>query len=50
MPQSDGSDISSLYAVHFLPTKYLIDKQGNIVCRIEDESTLDAQIAELLKK
>ncbi len=45
------NDISEKYAIHYLPTKYLIDKQGNIVCKIsegEDEK-LDEQIEKLLK-
>ena len=44
------NDISEKYAIHYLPTKYLIDKKGNIVCKIsegEDEK-LDAQIEKLL--
>lgn len=44
------NDISDKYAVHYLPTKYLIDRQGNIVCKIDEgqDEMLDAQIAELL--
>ena len=45
------NDISEKYAIHFLPTKYLIDREGRIVCKInegEDEK-LDQQLAELLK-
>ena len=36
--------------VHFLPTKYLIDKKGNIVCRIDEdkEKDIDAMIEKLL--
>ena len=30
----DSEDVSKLYAVHFLPTKYLIDRDGNIVKRV----------------
>lgn len=45
------NDISEKYAIHYLPTKYLIDKQGNIVCKIseDNESRLDSMIADLLK-
>lgn len=30
-------DISRLYAIHFLPTKYLIDPEGKIVGKMSDE-------------
>lgn len=42
----DSEDVSKLYAVHFLPTKYLIDREGNIVGQVDDE-TLDAKLKEL---
>ncbi|MGM9697036.1 MAG: redoxin domain-containing protein [Prevotella sp.] len=44
------NDISDKYAIHFLPTKYLIDKKGNIVCKIDEgeDDKLDAQIEKLL--
>ena len=44
------NDISDKYAIHFLPTKYLIDKKGNIVCKIDEgeDAKLDAQIEKLL--
>ena len=44
------NDISDKYAIHYLPTKYLIDRQGRIVCKInegEDEK-LDEIINQLL--
>lgn len=44
------NDISDKYAIHYLPTKYLIDRKGNIVCKInegEDEE-LNRQIEKLL--
>lgn len=50
MPVRDGKDLSSLYAIHYLPTKYLIGKDGKIICRINDESKLEAQIQEALSK
>lgn len=40
------NDISDLYAVHFLPTKYLIDKEGNIIGKFED-AELDAKLKEI---
>lgn len=45
-----SNDISEKYAIHYLPTKYLIDKQGNIVCKIREgeDEMLDAQIEKLL--
>lgn len=44
------NDISDKYAIHFLPTKYLIDKKGNIVCKINEgeDAKLDAEIERLL--
>ena len=44
------NDISDKYAIHYLPTKYLVDKKGNIVCKINegDDAKLDAQIEQLL--
>ena len=44
------NDISAKYAIHFLPTKYLIDRNGNIVCKIgeESEEQLNAEIERLL--
>ncbi|MCR4915549.1 MAG: TlpA family protein disulfide reductase [Prevotella sp.] len=42
----DSEDVSKLYAVHYLPTKYLIDRDGNIVGQVDDE-TLDAKLKEL---
>ena len=40
------NDISSKYAVHYLPTKYLIDKEGKIIGQFEDEQ-LDAKLKEI---
>ena len=46
------NDISDKYAIHYLPTKYLIDKKGYIVCKINEgeEAKLDAQIEKLLNE
>jgi len=41
------NDISDKYAVHFLPTKYLIDREGKIVCKIAEGE--DAKIDELIE-
>lgn len=40
------NDISDLYAIHYLPTKYLIDREGNIVGKFDDEA-LDAKLKEI---
>lgn len=40
-------DISDKYAVHFLPTKYLIGADGRIICRIESNEQLDAELAKI---
>ena len=47
-----ANDISDKYAIHFLPTKYLIDKKGNIVCKINEgeDAKLDAMIEKLLNE
>ena len=44
------NDISDKYAIHYLPTKYLIDKKGNIVCKINEgeDAKLDEEIERLL--
>jgi len=46
------NDISSKYAIHYLPTKYLIDREGRIVCKINEgeDAKLDEQLQQLLKK
>ena len=46
-----SNDISDKYAIHYLPTKYLIDKEGKIVCKINEgeDQKLDEQLKELLK-
>ena len=41
-----SEDIGEKYAIHFLPTKYLIDREGNIIGKVDDE-TLDAKLKEL---
>ena len=43
------NDISDKYAVHYIPTKFLIDKDGNIVGRL-DSDELDAKLAEIFGK
>jgi len=46
-----SNDISDKYAIHYLPTKYLIDREGRIVCKINEgeDQKLDEKLQELLK-
>ena len=44
-----SKDISERYCVHYLPTKYLIDREGRIVAKIETDEQLDAELAKLFK-
>ena len=48
---NNPDDVSNKYAIHFLPTKYLIDKEGKVVCKIDSsqEQVLDQKIEALLK-
>lgn len=41
-----SQDIGEKYAIHFLPTKYLIDREGKIIGKVDDE-TLDAKLKEI---
>ena len=45
------NDISDKFAIHYLPTKYLIDREGKIVCKINEgeDAKIDEQIESLLK-
>lgn len=45
-----SNDQSDKYAVHFLPTKYLIGADGNIIARIESDEDLDARLKEIYGK
>lgn len=45
----NSADISDRYAVHYLPTKYLIDRDGKIVAKIDSDEQLDAELARLFK-
>ncbi len=40
------NDVSERYAIHYLPTKYLIDPQGNIVGKFDD-AELDQKLEEI---
>ena len=41
-----SQDIGEKYAVHFLPTKYLIDREGKIIGKVEDKE-LDTKLKEI---
>lgn len=41
-----SEDVSEQYAIHFLPTKYLIDREGKIIGKVSDEE-LDAKLKEI---
>jgi thiol-disulfide isomerase/thioredoxin len=44
-----SNDISDKYAIHYLPTKYLIDREGRIVSKIGDNENLEEMLENLLK-
>jgi sporulation protein YlmC with PRC-barrel domain len=46
MGYDKSEDIGEKYAIHFLPTKYLIDREGKIIGKVDDE-TLDAKLKEI---
>lgn len=41
-----SEDVSECYAIHFLPTKYLIDREGKIIGKVTDEE-LDVKLKEI---
>ena len=43
-----SNDISDKYAVHSIPTKFLIDREGKIVDRIDESE--DAKLDQLLEE
>ena len=45
------NDSSDKFAIHYLPTKFIIDREGKIVCKIseEEEAKLDERLEALLK-
>jgi thioredoxin-related protein len=47
-PESVYSQIAALYNVRQLPALFLLDRKGNLVKRIDDLNTLDADIRKLL--
>ncbi len=42
-------DISDRYAVHYLPTKFLIDRDGKIIGKIDTDEQLEEELAKLFK-
>ena len=44
-----SNDQSDKYAVHYLPTKYLIADDGTIIGKIDKNEELDARLAEIFK-
>lgn len=45
----DSGDQSKKYAVHFLPTKYLIAADGTVIGKVDTEEDLDSKLAEIFK-
>ena len=41
-----SNDISEKYAIHYLPTKFLIDREGKIIGKMED-AEIDAKLKEI---
>lgn len=46
MGYDKSEDVSEKYAIHFLPTKYLIDREGKNIGKVNDEE-LDAKLKEI---
>lgn len=44
-----SNDQSEKYAIHFLPTKYLIAADGTIIGKMESDEALDAKLEEIFK-
>ena len=42
-----SGDQSAKYAVHYLPTKYLIAADGTVICKIDKDEELDRILEEL---
>lgn len=42
-----SEDVSDLYDVHSIPTKFLIGKDGNIIGKVESEKWLDEQLSQI---
>lgn len=44
-----SGDISDRYCVHYLPTKFLIDRDGKIIGKIDTDEQLEEELAKLFK-
>lgn len=44
-----SNDQSNKYAVHYLPTKYLIAADGTIIGKFDDSDAMDAKLAEIFE-
>jgi len=44
----EGGKNADSYAIQYIPSKFIIDAEGNMVGRFDDEKELDAKLAELL--
>lgn len=42
-----SADISDRYAIHYLPTKYLIASDGNIIGKMADDKQIDQELARI---
>lgn len=42
-----SGDLSAKYAVHFLPSKFLVDRNGKLIGRVDDSQELDNKLKEL---
>lgn len=45
-----SNDQSEKYAVHYLPTKYLVAADGTIIGKFDDSDEMDAKLAEIFSK
>ena len=44
-----SNDQSAKYAVHYLPTKYLVAADGTVIGKFDDSAEMDAKLAEIFK-
>jgi hypothetical protein len=44
-----SGDQSDKYAVHYLPTKYLIAADGTVIGKMDTNEELDARLAEIFR-
>ena len=46
----EGGKNADSYAIQYIPSKFIIDAEGKMVGRFDDEKELDAKLAEMLNK